>query len=111
MADPQTFEVYHRGEVAVIGFAGKDAASLSVEQCRDEIGALLNESEARTLAVDVTGVKVLASGLLGLLAAVARRDVRVLVFNPERDVADVLEITRLNTVLSVRTVDIPAAKA
>ena len=110
MADPQTFEVYHRGKVTVIGFAGRDAAGLSVEQCRDEVTALLDEHAARTLAVDVTGVRALASGLLGLFAAVARRGVRVLVFNPERDVADVLEITRLNTVLGLHTVDVPAGK-
>jgi anti-sigma B factor antagonist len=46
------------------------------------------------------------SGMLGMLASLGRLGVEVFVFNPSEEIREVLEITRLDSVLQVRNVDI-----
>jgi anti-anti-sigma regulatory factor len=51
-------------------------------------------------------VKLVPSGMLGMLASLGRLGVEVFVFNPSEEIREVLEITRLDSVLQVRNVDI-----
>lgn len=103
---PKTFDVYATGPLTVIGFGDRDPLDLSVPDCLAELTELLEEVGAKQLAVDLTGIRLIASGMLGLLASTAKRDVGVMLFNPSEDIVEVLEITNLDKLLSVYALDV-----
>ncbi|WP_237227033.1 STAS domain-containing protein [Rubinisphaera sp. JC750] len=100
--------VYKTGELTVVGFGGHDSImNLNLAQCRDELITLIQEHDCKTLAFDLTGVKVMPSGTLGLMAAMRKLDVDVHVYNPSVDVREVLEITKLDSLIHVHEIEIP----
>ena len=102
-----TLEVYEAGQLTVIGFGGRDVLDdVNVAECRDEIAALIKEHACKVLAFDLTGVKLLPSGLLGLLASLRQLGVDVHIYNPSEDVREVLEITRLDQMMQVHEIEI-----
>ncbi len=100
--------VYQAGVLTVVGFGGQDAlANLNLAECRDDLVKLIKENHCKTLAFDLTGVRLIPSGTLGLIAAMRKLDVDVHIYNPSDDVRDVLEITKLDTLIEVHEVEIP----
>ena len=100
--------VYKTGELTVVGFGGQDAlANVNLAKCRDDLIQLIEEHDCKTLAFDLTGVKLVPSGTLGLIAAMRKMNVDVHIYNPSDDVRDVLEITKLDTIISIHEVEIP----
>jgi len=99
--------VYKAGELTVVGFGGHDAlVNVNLAECRDDLINLIKEHNCKTLAFDLTGVKLIPSGTLGLIAAMRKRGVDVHIYNPSEDVRDVLEITKLDTIIKVHEVEI-----
>ncbi len=102
-----TLTVYKAGELTVVGFGGQDAlAKVNLAQCRDDLMALVKEHNCKTLAFDLTGVRLMPSGTLGLMAAMRKLGIDVHVYNPSPDVRDVLEITKLDSVVHVHEVEV-----
>jgi anti-sigma B factor antagonist len=103
------FQVYQTGELTVVGFGPReilDQIDLSV--CRAEILALVEKHQCKTLAFDLSGVKLIPSGMLGLLASLRKMNIEVHLYNPSADVAEVLQITRLANVMPIHYIDIGA---
>jgi len=99
--------VYKTGELTVVGFGGQDALPhVNLAQCRDDLIDLINEHACKTLAFDLTGVNLIPSGTLGLIAAMRKLGVEVHIYNPSEDVRDVLEITKLDTIINVHEVEV-----
>ena len=101
-----TIDVYRAGPLTVVGFGDRDALDLSVVACQSELSQVLRDSNCHTLAVDLTGVRLVASGMLGVFASIQRRGVRVLLFNPSPDLVEVLEITKLDRLLPIHRVEV-----
>lgn len=101
-----TIDVYRSGPLSVVGFGDRNALDVSVVACQGELNKVLRDSHCHTLAVDLTGVRLVASGMLGVFASVQRRGIRVLLFNPSSDLVEVLEITKLDRLLPVYYVDV-----
>lgn len=101
-------EVYQTGTTTVVGFGGRDVlGDVNVAACRDELVELIDREKCDVLAFDLTGVKLIPSGLLGLLASVRQHDVDVHIYNPSSDVRDVLSITGLDQLMPVHRVAVP----
>ncbi|QDT34914.1 STAS domain-containing protein [Thalassoglobus polymorphus] len=101
-------EVYQVGPTTIVGFGGRDVLdNVNVAVCRKEILELIENVECETLAFDLTGVTLLPSGLLGLLTSITQQAVNVQLYNPSDDIQEVLETTRLNTLMEVKMVEIP----
>ena len=99
---PEYLKVYEVGTRTVVGFGGDEVLDqVSVAEYRDELLSLIGEHEAKTVAFDLEGVRLIPSGLLGLLASLRDQDVTVELYNPSDDVRDVLNITQLHGVLTV----------
>ncbi|MFN0053760.1 MAG: STAS domain-containing protein [Planctomycetales bacterium] len=99
-------QVYQTGELTVVGFGGKEILDqIDLTKCRSEIVALVEQHHARTLAFDLAGVKLVPSGMLGLLASLRRMNVEVHLYNPSPDIIEVLQVTRLDEVLQVHFLD------
>jgi anti-anti-sigma factor len=101
-------QVYQTGPTTVVGFGGKDVlGDVNVAACRDELLELIRREECAVMAFDLTGVKLIPSGLLGLLASIRNNDVDVHIYNPSDDVRDVLAITGLNSLMEIHQVEVP----
>jgi anti-anti-sigma regulatory factor len=100
-------EVYQTGPLTVVGFGGREILDrIDLSACRAEIVALLEKHQCKVLGFDLTGVKLIPSGMLGLLASLRRMNIDVHLYNPSEDISEVLSVTRLNEVLSVHHIDI-----
>ncbi len=99
-------EIYQTGPTTVVGFGGRDVlADVNVAVCRDELVQLIDEHKCQVLAFDLTGVRLIPSGLLGLLASLRSKGVEIQLFNPSKDIQEVLEVTRMNSLMSIHFVD------
>lgn len=101
--------VYQAGELTVVGFAGNDVPDEAcVAAYREQLLQLLSDHNSRTLAFDLTGVRYVPSGMLGLLVSLKKSHpkLEIELYNPSDDVREVLEITKLGSLFSVREVDV-----
>lgn len=97
-----TLEVSQNGEVTVIGFGGREILDqINIASCREQIEALVKQHQSKTLAFNMSGVRLIPSGMLGLLASL--RDIvgKIQILNPSDDVREALEITKLNQIFDV----------
>ena len=100
--------VYELGELTVVGFGGHEILDqMHVADFRDEVTALIEEHNCKVLAIDLTGVTLIPSGLLGMLASLRKSGVEVHLYNASDDVREVLAVTRLDQWLPVHQVDMP----
>ena len=103
-------KIYSVGETTVLGFAGQDVPSeFNAAHYRAAITDLVKANSSNCIAFDLTGVQLVPSGMLGLLASLRQLEglsPRVQVFNPSNDVREVLQITKLNTLIEVHEVEV-----
>ena len=98
-------KVYSVGETSVLGFDGQDVPSeFNAAHYRAAISDLLVANNSTVVAFDLDGVKLVPSGMLGLLVSLRKLEgVQVVqVFNPSEDVREVLRLTKLDTMIEVR---------
>ncbi|MCA9018316.1 MAG: STAS domain-containing protein, partial [Planctomycetaceae bacterium] len=89
-------------------FGGRDILdTFSVKDIRDELLELVKDHHCETLAIDLTGVKLIPSGMLGLLASMRDLNIEIHLYNPSDDIREVLEITKLNQFMHLHDVEIP----
>ncbi|WP_390620937.1 STAS domain-containing protein [Gimesia maris] len=74
---------------------------------RDELLELVKGQQCETLALDLTGVKLIPSGMLGLLSSIRDLGIEIHLYNPSEDIREVLEITRMNQFMQLHDVEIP----
>ena len=107
MPNVSSLEIYQAGELTVIGFGGREVLDdLNVADCRDELVQLIRQNDCKVLAFDLTRVRLIPSGLLGLLASIRKQGVDVHLYNPSSDIREVLEITKLDQVLQLHELEI-----
>jgi len=107
MQNVSNLEVYQAGELTVIGFGGREVLDdMNVSECRDELVELIRSHDCKVLAFDLTRVRLIPSGLLGLLASIRKQGVEVHLYNPSADIREVLEITKLDQVLQLHELEI-----
>ena len=114
MADPSAaaaaegiLRVYSVGEPTVVGFGGEDVPD---EACiagyRDQLDALTTEHNTKTLACDLSGVRFVPSGMLGVLISMRKKGLNIELYNPSEDVMEVLRITKLITLFTIKEVQL-----
>lgn len=98
-------EVYEAGPLTVVGFGGREILDhINVAECRDELVSLIKDNDCESLAVDLTGVRLIPSGLLGLLASIHKLGVELHLYNACDDIREVLEITNLDQLIQLHEV-------
>lgn len=105
--EPHILSVYKTGPLTVVGFGGQELLDqVNIATCRKELQQLVQENNTETLAIDLTGVKLVPSGMLGVLTSLRNQGVKIQIYNPSEDVREVLEVTRLDQVMEVLEVEI-----
>ena len=104
MADEfTTLEVSQNGDVTTIGFGSEEVLDqINLAACRQQIVDLVKQNRTQTLAIDMVGVRLVPSGLLGLLASLRDTVRTIQILNPSSDVREVLEVTKLNQIFQVK---------
>lgn len=100
-------EVYQAGSLTVVGFDGREILDqMDFAQCCDEVRALVQEHQCRSIAFDFTGVCWIPSALLGVLMSAYRQTGDVHLFNPSVNIREALEITKLDQILHVHDIEV-----
>lgn len=90
-------EVYEPGPLTVIGFGTRyTLEQFDLAACRTDVFNLIRDHHCQVLAIDLTGIQIIPSGLLGLLVSVHQQEISVCLFNPSEDLREVLQITKLD---------------
>ena len=100
-------EIYQAGELTVLGFGGREILDqLNFAESYDDMMRLVRDYHCSTLALDLTGVRLIPSGLLGILMSVYQQKVDVLLFNASEDIREVIAITKLDRYLQLHDVEL-----
>jgi anti-anti-sigma factor len=111
-SDAKELQVYRTGELTVVGFGGQQILDqIDLSTCHKQLVELVEQSKCKTLAFDLTGVKLIPSGLLGLITSLRKKQVDVHLYNPSEDIQEVLDVTRLSDVLKVHHIDLTKDQA
>jgi anti-anti-sigma factor len=103
----EVLRVYETGPLTVVGFgSGELPDQIDLVECREEIIDLLKVHDCKDLAFDLTGVRYIPSGMLGLLASLRRLGIQVHLYNPSSDVREVLQVTRLDQLFKIHDLDL-----
>lgn len=103
--DPGILLVYQTGPLTVVGFAGKDVPDeVCIAGYRDQLNQLIEAHQVQVMAFDLSGVKLVPSGMLGLLTSLRKKVGKVELYNPSEDVREVLRITNLEKLFEIKTV-------
>lgn len=104
-------DVYEVGETVVVGFGNRDVLdNINLSVCREQLVDLLKTNNSHTLGFDLTGVKIVPSGFLGLMASVRSLGVQVHLYNPSEDVREVLATTNLDKIMPIHEIDFSSRK-
>jgi anti-anti-sigma factor len=95
-------EIEQAGDVAVLQCVGRMVRSEELGVVRNAVTRL---SQLRVMVLDLSGVEMLDAGGLGMLVSLhnwaCANDIQLKVVNPSKFVREVLELTRLTSVLHV----------
>jgi hypothetical protein len=102
--DPNLLRITRDGSTLTVGFSRTDIPDeVCIASYRDQVVHALDEHpDCRRLTFDVTQIRMLPSGMLGLLATVKKRGREVEILNPSKDVQEALRVTRLITLFKIR---------
>ena len=101
--DPTLLTFARDGSRVIVGFNSKDVPDeVCVAGYRDQLLNIVRESGCQVLTFDLTGIKILPSGMLGLLVTMRNRGQVVELLNPSVDIQEVLRVTRLLTLFNIR---------
>jgi anti-anti-sigma factor len=103
-ADPSVLKITHDGSAIVIGFNEVQMVDdLCIAGYRDQVFKLLEQNtNCQKLVFNVTNIKFLPSGMLGLMATVKKSGRNVELVNPTAEVREVLHLTRFDEVFTIR---------
>jgi anti-anti-sigma factor len=103
-ADPHLLRISRDGPCLVIGFNQIDIPDeVCIAGYREQVFRSLDEhQDCAKVIFDVSNVKLLPSGMLGLLATVKKRGREVEIVNPSPEVRIALRSTRLDTLMTIR---------
>lgn len=105
--DAGILKVYQTGPLTVVGFGGEDVPDeVCIAAYRDQLMELLDTHHCQTLAFDLTGVKLIPSGMLGVLISLRKRVERLELYNASEDIRAVLKLTNLLPLFELRDVQL-----
>lgn len=100
-------EVYQTGPLTVVGFGKqKILHDVNLAPVHGEILKLVDENQCAEFAFDLSGVRFIPSGLLGIMASLRKKGIEVHIYNPSDDIRDVLKTTNLEQLFHLHDIDV-----
>ena len=102
-ADPTLLTFVLDGRRAVVGFNSRSVPDeLCVAAYRNQLFKYVQDYGCQVLAFELKGIKILPSGMLGLLVTLKKRGLVIELLNPVADIVEVLRITRLAPMFTIQ---------
>lgn len=102
-ADPSVLKIYQAGELTVVGFGGQEVPDeVCIAEYRTQLLDLITLHNCQVMAFDLTGVKYVPSGMLGVLSTIRKRVARVELYNPSPAVMEVLRLTHFDRLFEIK---------
>ena len=99
------FHVFKHGRLTVVGFDARNVDNpAAAPQCQKELLDLIDEHKCDILVVELMGLGVVSSWILGILAAVRTHGIEVHLYHPTGEMKDVLQLTKLDQLLHDRSI-------
>ena len=100
-------QVLAAGPTTIVAFRPTDVLEdINVAECRDEVIQLVQDHGTEIICFELSRVRLIPSGMLGLLASLRQMDLEVRVLNPSPDVRDVLSITNFDKLIAIEEVEL-----
>ncbi|MCA9028502.1 MAG: STAS domain-containing protein [Planctomycetaceae bacterium] len=104
--ESRRLQVYEAGKVTVVGFGGEEILdNINIAECRDDLLALVKDHGAEVIAFDLSGVRLIPSGLLGLMASFRKMNLKIQVYNPSPEIREVFSMTKFDQLIEIRELD------
>jgi anti-anti-sigma factor len=102
---PGVLQIYQTGPMTVVGFGGEDVPDeVCIAAYRQQLTELIKEHQCQTLAFDLTGVKLIPSGMLGVLVTLRKLVPKIELYNASEDIRGVLQMTNLVSLFELKEV-------
>ena len=102
VTDPTLLTFVQDGRRAIVGF---NSTAIPDEVCvaayKNQLLAYVQEHDCKIMAFNLAGVKMLPSGMLGLLVSLKKKGLEVELLRPSADILEVLRITKLVSILKI----------
>jgi anti-sigma B factor antagonist len=106
---PGVLKIYQTGELSVVGFGGVDVPDeVCIAGYRDQLNQLIEQHKTKVLAFDLTGVRLVPSGMLGVLTTLRRKVERLEIYNASDNIREVLQLTKLDQLFDLKDVEVKA---
>lgn len=100
-------QVLATGPTTIVAFRATDLLEdINVAECRDEVIRLVQDNSTEVICFELSRVRLIPSGMLGLLASLRQMDLEVRVLNPSPDVREVLSITNFDKLIAIEEVQL-----
>lgn len=100
---PFLLKVTQDGPVTVVGFHRVPCHDFGwISGCRAELYHLLDETGTKSIRLDISGMLVVPSEMLGLMVSVLKRGCAVEIVNATPEARDIFRVTNLDKILAVR---------
>lgn len=100
-------EVYHAGELTVLGFGGREILyDFNLAEYREEILDLVRMHQCKAMAFDLTAVRSLPSGLPGILQCLIQQGLEIHLYNASEVIRYMLELSNLMQFLHLHDLEI-----
>jgi hypothetical protein len=98
ITDPTLLTFVQDGQRAIVGFNSTAVPDeICVAAYRNQLMAYCQDHDCTSMAFNLIGVKILPSGMLGLLVSLKKKGLNIELLNPSPDIVEVLRITKLST--------------
>ena len=95
--EEKLLEVYHTGELTVVGFAGRRILDrVRFDVYRDQLSELVRRHDARVLAIDLAGLEMVPSAMIGVLVSLSKLVPRIEIHNASDGVRNVFSVMKLD---------------
>jgi len=97
------FEIRQADKCTVLTFLKSNTWDFKfLSKCEDELDGLLHEQPVKKLAFDLQNIGLVSSTLLNIFVGLQRSGIEIELWNANAEVRDVLETTRLDSVIRLK---------
>jgi hypothetical protein len=101
--DPDLLTISRNGDTTTIGFQSDHMHDdVCLAAYRERVLQLVDDPSYKKFQFDLSNIKILPSGMLGLMASLRKRGYAVDLLNPSHDVLEVLQVMKMDSVFGIQ---------
>ena len=95
-------DISRNGDIVSVGFRDEKFLGEAVlPKLRENVEGLVAEKQPSAVRFDLTDIMLVTSEILGFFVSLRKKDLKVILYNPSGDVREVVEMTKLDSLLDL----------